>query len=575
MPELAQHPPGPHSYNELALRAMGIGDGAQTGGGSTQGIVIGFVDYGFDLLHPCLLDASGASSRFKYLWDQNRTPGLVRQPVCRIADVDDYDADAINQLVRDAGQAEMAQSDWSCVARSAVDRKALDAAYDPHANYYGRAGVTDGAHGTMMASIAAGTAFAGFRSPAPFADLIGVQLAVADTDWREETVSGEPAWCGWTPTDAASWHGWRSYDACPQIIHAIRYIYDRASRLGAELVIINLSIGTWAGAHDGQSPVEQAIADVIAEGRRPGATACQVVVGAGNAGADQGHFTATVQAGQTTSLQWLMNRADSSQNKLEIWYDGAPLKITLEAPAAGRLETVSIDPGATHTINFNGRRVGIADHVIGARGRLSRVRLLLHPPFMTDNELARTDVLAWTLTASHPLSRPATSAATGAASTLHAWVERDDGAVERSWLVPHDRDGTLCCLATAPGAIVVAGAYHRTDGRLRALPFSGRGPSPWTATAYAEAPPTTQIVGSGQNSVLAPAYNIWGASSKSDGFAATSGTSAAAALMSGTLAVQHVRSRQAGSSSTDPGGPMAVEAPLVEFDKRLITRRQA
>jgi hypothetical protein len=545
MSEVSQSTAQSPLYNELALRALGVAPAPDFNADPSDHVVIGFVDYGFDLLHPSLLDASGTKSRFKCLWDQNRTPHLVRQAHFPLSAAYDYSADAINKLI---------------AATQNQDRSAIDAIYDPHQNYYGRVGVTNGAHGTQMASIAAGTAFGGFRSPAPFADLIGVQLAVADTDWREETASGEPTWRERPLVNgAANWDGWRTYDACPQIAHAIHYIYDRACRLGAELVIINLSIGTWAGAHDGCSLVEQAIAKVVNLGRRPGSTACQVVVGAGNAGADQGHFTATIEPGAAATFRWVMNRADRSQNKLEIWYDGSPLQIELTGPS-GNCCPVMLRPELTHAITLDGVQVGLADHVIGARGSLSRARILLHPPLMasgqTDTQVGNLEQspehLSWTLTIRNA------EALTGNAepSTLHAWVERDDGVIERSWLVPHHVDSTLCCLATAPGAIVVAGGHHHAaDGALRVLPFSGRGPSPWRArnrvgSSLKEPDKVPEAL-----PVMAPAYNIWGARSKSTEFVETSGTSAAAALMSGVLAARHhdakqpdrVRSRSTGA----------------------------
>jgi hypothetical protein len=287
MPELHQSSDQQPLYNELALRAMGIDElqcdidqlstenlGPEKHSRKTpKKVVIGFVDYGFDLLHPCLLDAAGRTSRFKFLWDQNRNAATVRQPQFALAAAYDYAAHDLNQFIVGALEHRVAACSGSTdddVARNdqVAARAALDAIYDPHANYYGRVGVTSGAHGTLMASMAAGTAFAGFRSPAPFADLIGVQLAVADTDWREETSTGEPSWHRNGVPSIGEWDGWRTYDSCPQIVHAIHYIYDRASQLGAELVIINLSIGTWAGAHDGQSPVEQAMVKVIGYGRR-------------------------------------------------------------------------------------------------------------------------------------------------------------------------------------------------------------------------------------------------------------------------------------------------------------------
>jgi Subtilase family len=570
-------------YNELALRVMGVqvagvrvksveaaghvhpddghqqtadhSDGDHSVGDGSGHVVIGFVDYGFDLLHPCLLDASGSRSRFKFLWDQNCTPELVRQPQLPLSAIYDYAAADINKLIASAQQT--------------GDRSALDAIYDPHANYYGRFGVGPGAHGTQMASIAAGSMSRGFRSPAPFADLIGVQLAVADTDWREETAAGEPTWRGAEAVET-NWAGWRTYDSCPQIVHAIHYIYDRASQLGADLVIINLSIGTWAGAHDGQSPVEQAIAKVIAYGRRPGATACQVVVGAGNAGADEGHFAATLGPSETTTFQWLMNGHDRTQNKLEIWYNcqsgtpstTEPLKIELTAPLLGSCPLI-ISPGRTHNIVFDGNRVGIADHVIGARGTLSRLRILLHPPYMTGAGSLRSEPLGWTITATCAdlaTSAPKAGSSPGKADAepsgpveLHAWVERDDGLSERSWVSPYHAEHTLCCLATAPGAIVVGGASHQAlDDTMKVFPFSGRGPAPWAGpSATAPLLPET----------YAPAHDIWGARSKTDDFVQTTGTSAAAALMSGALAARYRNARKiTGNCGTRRTGDDAVGA---------------
>jgi Subtilase family len=528
LPEAAN---GQQLFNESALRAMGIGASLESACAPLAAhplasrVVIGFVDYGFDLLHPCLLDATGTKSRFKYLWDQNRTPQLVRQPHFDLAAAYDYSGDMINQLIA-AAQVQPVNS----------RRTSLDAVYDPHANYYGRQGVSGGAHGTLMATIAAGTPYEGFRSPAPFADLIGVQLAVVDTDWREENADGSPSWRDSPDAidGAGRWDGWRTYDACPQIAHGIRYIYDRGCKLGAELVVINLSIGTWAGAHDGQSLVEQAISQVFEASCQPGATACQIVVGAGNAGADQGHYTATLEPRSVTSFKWNMNRTDPTQNKLEIWYDGAPLEIELQVDGGRKFQ---IGVSATCTIESGGAHVGIADHTTQARGQLSRARVLLHPPYFpaADNG---ADVVSWTVTLSN-------SAAT--VSTVHAWVERDDGSVERSWLVPHSRENTLCCLATAKGAIVVAGGNHHTpDGALAPLPFSARGPAAWGHAAPVEA------LGSPGRPVVAPAYRIWGAQSKTGGFTETTGTSAAAALMSGVLAAEHVR---AAHPATRPGQP--------------------
>jgi hypothetical protein len=557
-------------FNELALRAMGLDQAADEQPAAPAGkmprIVIGLVDYGFDLLHPCLLDVQGTTTRFKYLWDQNRTPTAVRCQRSPVAAAFDYSHDDLNQMI--------------AKAHRQGTRHTLDAIYDPHANYYGRDGVTDGAHGTLMASIAAGTAFDGYRSPAPFADLIGVQVAVADTDWREESPDGEPAWCDWHPTAAdPDWSGWRTYDACPQIVHAIHYIYDRACRLSADLVIINLSIGTWAGAHNGLSPVEQAIANVIAQGQRPGATACQVVVGAGNSGADQGHLAAVLEPGKSTTFQWQMNRSDPTQNKLEIWYQSGPLTVTLTGPSSPNAASECVPKTlalGTHQIMIGGTRVGLADHVPAAQGQLSRLRILLHPPYFTAElgpELSEDragSVITWTLTVTH--AGPASADCVN----IHAWVERDDGVTERSWLVPHSSASTLCCLATAPGALVIgAGHHHTADGTLSpALPFSSIGPRPWPtgtgAPPRSGAPRNGAVTDDDLNVALAPGYRIWGAKSKTTGFTETTGTSPAAALMSGRIAAQF-----AAEFAAEFGGAWCAQPPRSPTNQTLSANQAA
>ena len=486
-------------YNETALAALGVGDA----GALRSRIAIGFVDYGFDLLHPTLRDGSGAS-RFRFLWDQNRTPDIARAAEFDLGILDDWDGEAIDRVV--------------AAAVVSGSRRDFDALYDPHANNCGRHGTVGGAHGTMMASIAAGTPFAGFSGAAPTADLIGVQLALADPDWKEEDRFGAPTWASWDADKTPRWDGWRSYDDCRQIINAARYIYLRGRWLGVDAVVINLSIGAWAGGHDGRSVVERAIAELInkanvafADGRGPRVI---VVAGAGNAGADEGHWHGVVDQRQPQTFDWVMQRRDPTQNKLEIWYEGAALDVRLALPNGLK---IVIAPGGTREILSGRCRIGIAEHSPGLRAPLSCVRFLLHPP-MFGPELFEdaADTCAFTvrLAASTPIA-------------VNAWIERDDGAVERSWLSPSHAEGSLCCLATIPGAIIVGGYDHHATiacDEFSGLPVSSLGPAPWGATP-ARLP-----------HFVAPAHRIWGAGSKSRGFIETTGTSAAVALTSGAIA---------------------------------------
>ncbi len=62
-------------FNEAALTALGVPDATILKANSR--VAIGFADYGFDLMHPCLRGLAGDASRFCFLWDQNRTPEAV------------------------------------------------------------------------------------------------------------------------------------------------------------------------------------------------------------------------------------------------------------------------------------------------------------------------------------------------------------------------------------------------------------------------------------------------------------------------------------------------------------------
>ncbi|HXF53728.1 MAG TPA: S8 family serine peptidase [Hyphomicrobiaceae bacterium] len=482
---------------------MGV-DAPQRTGLDGSGVLIGFVDYGFDILHPTLLDATGSRSRFAFLWDQNAAcepePALSSAP----ARVGDFERERLDVLVDRT--------------RRAASRAAADATYDPHANYFTRRGVGEGAHGTMMASIAAGTPFAGFRGAAPGADLIGVQLALPEQGWKEVDECGVPTWTDWDPVAKPVWNGWRSYDESQNIVSALDYIYTKTVAFRVPALVINLSIGAWAGAHDGCSAVERKIAELAARSESGEGPACAVVVLAGNAGADDGHFAACVSRAAAAEFQWRMGANDPTQNKLEIWYGSeSPLRVTLAAGEGDLGPTFSLAPGPTHPIRLGGRLVGVAEHATPARGGLSRVRILLHPPYFPRwLAAAAAAEIAWRVRVEAGDSE--------AVVPLHAWIERDDGIVERSILLPSHPTSTLAPFACAEGVIAVA-AYDHHAGGSGLFAASALGPRPWGRTST-EAP-----------LIAAPGHRIWGAKSKSQGFALTSGTSPACALVSGTIAL--------------------------------------
>lgn len=491
-------------FNARALRQMGVPP--LDSGLDGRGIVIGFVDYGFDILHPCLREAGTGNTRLKYLWDQNSG----RQ----------FDTCSIGRLIFEAEQS--------------GSRQAADAVYDPHANYFSRHGLQSGAHGTLICSIAAGSPVAGFRGVAPAAQIIAVQLGLLDHHWKEEDPEGRPTWTAWQPGSPPLWDGWRDYGEAPQIVGALDFIHDRASRIGARGLVINLSIGAYTGAHDGSSAVERKISELVNLSAQGGGLPCAVVVSAGNAGIEEGHFGGEAKPGHPLAFEWRFNRDDATQNKLEIWYRSeSPLEIGIaHSDKAGTAEFLSLSPGRTHAIEVGGARIGIAEHIPHLRIPLSCTRILLHPPYMPEQIWPQH---------SGELSFEIRCEVTRGSECVpvHAWLERDDGLANRSTLYPSHPTSTLSGLAAADGAIVVAGYDHHSMPHPAIFPASSLGPLPWSCGDADQAP-----------HVGAPGDRIWGARSKSPGFIETSGTSAAAALTSGAIAL--LMQRFADSRSFSP-----------------------
>jgi subtilisin family serine protease len=191
-----------------------------------QGVVIGIVDTGVDVTHADLRDRDG-KSRVRYLIDFSRPPA-GKQPDLE----EEYDC----------------TSDAECAIFSNADLDELlsnDVPGDEPRDTFG--------HGTHVASLAAGNGFSAdpprYVGVAPEAWLFGARVSRA----------GDGA----------------IYDA--DIVSATRFIFERAEELGMPAVV-NLSLGSDFGTHDGSSPLEQALASFVG----PAYPGRAIVVAAGN-----------------------------------------------------------------------------------------------------------------------------------------------------------------------------------------------------------------------------------------------------------------------------------------------------
>lgn len=195
-------------------------------GATGRGVVIGVVDTGVDVLHPELRNADG-TSRVRWLVDFNR-PALGRHP----------------ELERDLGCLER-PSECAIYSGADIDELTANARVgDEPRDALG--------HGTHVASLAAGNGRGNggqYAGIAPEADLVVARMSGAETSSILDS----------------------------EILRAARFVFERASDLGMPAVL-NLSLGSDFGAHDGSSALERALSGMVGS-HQPGRA---IVVAAGN-----------------------------------------------------------------------------------------------------------------------------------------------------------------------------------------------------------------------------------------------------------------------------------------------------
>jgi len=170
-----------------------------------------------------------------------------------------------------------------------------------------------GGHGTHVAGIAAGGGAAGLPGVAPDAELVVVKTTFSTKD----------------------------------VVDAVDFVFQVADDHGLPAVV-NLSLGTHSGPHDGTSLFDRGISELLVENGRSIAGRAVVVAagneGEGNEGDKRIHVGANVGATTTWDLQ-----ARESTVEVEFWHDGdASFAVTVTAPGG---ESVTAWPGHTAGLN--------------------------------------------------------------------------------------------------------------------------------------------------------------------------------------------------------------------------------
>ena len=297
--------------NDSAMRDAGFESlrrrvGSRWEGLAGDGVIIGVYDSGLDLEHDDFRSPDG-STRVLYAWDQT-TPGAPPGVVGGSAFT--YGTECYAPTI-DAG---------TCPMRDIVG------------------------HGTHVTGVAAGDGSAtgrgmpAFRFPggAPAADLIIVKGGDGQFDGA-------------------------------RMLEGVAYVFERAAALGRPAVV-NLSLATSQGPHDGTTLLERALDALSGPGRL-------VAAGSGNAGDHRNTFPvvpngpnhaegiAGVSAHALVIPAYEPVEGATNGVSLEVWYDGADsLDITIRSP---RGDEVTVPFGDSALVETPGGAVAVLNAVDG------------------------------------------------------------------------------------------------------------------------------------------------------------------------------------------------------------------
>jgi len=405
-------------------------DQAWTGPRETtgQGVIVGIVDTGIDLLHPDFrIDRTGdgqpEGTRVLALWDQGQS----------------YDGSAFGYGFN-----------YGRVYTRSQLESALAAANPPSRDDT----PGHGGHGTHVAGIAAGGGAAGLSGVAPDAELVIVKTTFS--------------------TD--------------RVVDAVEFVFQVASERGLPAVV-NLSLGTHSGPHDGTSLFDRGISQLLVDNQQRNIPGRAVVVAAGNEGDKKIH----VGAGVHTTTTWDLE-ARASTVEVELWHDGeASFAVTVSAPGG---ESVTAQPGQTVGLNTPSGNVYL-DNPLGRDPRNNDKEIYLalsnaaqHSQWaITLDPLAQGGrVDAWVTReqagrfvqgdSTFTISEPATAhrvIAVGAYTTKNTWQSADGPHTQDNYtvgaLAPFSsrgptRDGRPKPDVTAPGAWIAAPLSSPVEGHV-------------------------------------------------------------------------------------------------------------
>ncbi|MBY3095655.1 S8 family peptidase [Rhizobium laguerreae] len=326
-----------------------------------KGVVVGIIDWGCDFTHPDFRRPDG-TSRFLSIWHQGASAATGQAPPSGFSGGVEFSGEAISSAL---GQADP-----------------FAALQYPSPEF--------SSHGTHVVGIACGNGrgdpASGVMGVAPDADIIFVHPA-NDTD-----ILG-------------------GLGDSTNLVEALLYIFRRADELGRPAVI-NLSMGTNSGPHDGTSLVERWIDQLL---DRPGRA---IVLALGNEHHERfnrTHSEGIIRTGETTTLYWRTLPTDRSPNEMEIWYDAQDrFSLAIELPGGQMLGPIGPGTeGALLPVPGSQTRVYVSSQLHSPMNGDNVIHIIVVAP---DDSALTIDTGVW---------RVHLTAERAVVGTYDAWIERD------------------------------------------------------------------------------------------------------------------------------------------------------
>jgi subtilisin family serine protease len=380
------------SPQQLAGISLG-GLSAPTG----VGVLVGIVDDGCDFRHENFRDANGFS-RILFLWDQTLPSLSPPHPYSYGREITAAD---LNQ---------------------AMTRE------DPYASVGHRP--KPGCHGTHVMDIATGNGRGtGLPGVAPEASIIFVHCLATDSSGEQQLGNSK------------------------QLLDALDYIFRKGDELGLATVV-NLSLSTNGGPHDGSTPVEQFFEQKLAASGRA------IVIAAGNSRDDFTHASGSIAVGGRRQLRWDVSNEDDSENELEVWYSGGTrLGLVLRSPS-GKVFSPEALGNTTLLKNANNQVIASVHHRAADSANGDNHLDIIFRPSMQEGGTWIVQLINLA-----NVSIP-----------FHAWIETDASDPSRFAQADFDPSCTIGSIACGATPLVV-GAYdaHQPDNTITV--FSAQGPT--------------------------------------------------------------------------------------------------